>query len=75
MEKQTKRFRFSYSDDLLLLKEFLYENPTKNPEKMGNNPKALAAANWKVLSNKNIEKSPFFMLEAFIKKDNSDQKK
>jgi len=74
MERQTKRLRFSYSDDLMLLKEFLYKNPTKDREILEKIQNHLQQQIGKYFLIKTLKNHLFLLLDAFIKKDNSDQK-
>lgn len=54
---RVKRQRFTYADDIILLKEFLIHNPLKNAEKWSIVQENLQKTQREDSFNKNIEKS------------------
>ncbi|KAH1027732.1 uncharacterized protein LOC109546666 isoform X2 [Dendroctonus ponderosae] len=74
MEKINKRLRFTYDDDLALIREFLCENPTNKPERWEVIQKRLEQQTGKCFLIKTLKSHLFLLLEGFVKKDNAHQK-
>lgn len=75
MEKVNKRLRFTHSDDLALIKEFLCENPTNHPEKWEVIQMRLKEQTGKFFLIRTLKSHLLLLLEGFMKKDNGDQSK
>lgn len=68
-----KRLRFTYNDDLALLREFVGQNPLVNPEGWEVIKQNLRISTGKAFTSRTIKQHLLLIIEIWMKKDEVDK--
>lgn len=71
--RKKNRLRFTYNDDLALLKEFVGQNPLSNPEGWEVIRENLGISTGKAFTIRTIKQHLILIIELWIKKDDLDK--
>lgn len=75
MEKTSTRLRFTYDDDITLLREFLSQNPIRNPQAWEIIQRNIEIISRKKFLIRTLKNHLQLLLEFFLKKDEENKKK
>lgn len=74
MEKKA-RLRFTFDDEIALLREFVANNPSEDPQKWETIQQHVEETTGKSFLIRTLKKHLQLLLEIFAKKDDADNKK
>lgn len=72
-DKKVQRLRFSYEDDLMLLREFINVNPISNPEGWEHIQRNISLVSKKDFQIRTIKNHLALLIELFLKKIKVEQ--